>query len=74
MVVLKNAGGLTGGYVLLPAIMDAPVPYLDANGDALATFHIFDSPEKKREAAAVIQQLKREFPLEEAADCRAQRG
>jgi hypothetical protein len=73
-VILKNAGGLTGGYVLVPAIRDSSIPYFDANGVHLTSFHIFDSAEKKKTASTVIEQLRREFPLEETVDCGNQRG
>ena len=65
---------MTGGYVMLPAIRDSSIPYFDANGVHLTSFHIFDSLEKKKDASAVIEQLKREFPLEETVDCNNLRG
>jgi hypothetical protein len=67
--VRKDRQGAIGAYVLQPAIRDAPIPYLDHEGNALATFHIFGSDEEKRSATAVIQPLLTRFPIEEALDC-----
>ena len=69
VVILKNSNGLIGGYVLVPAIMDSPIPYLDSNGNGLALFHIFDPAEKKKEASAIIDQLRMQFPIEAPLDC-----
>lgn len=70
--VLKNVAGDIGGYVLLPPIRDSLIPYLDAEGDALASFHIFASDEEKRKAMAIITPLRRQFPVEETLDCTAE--
>jgi len=69
LVVLKNSAGLIGGYVLIPAIMDSPIPYLDSNGRHIAMFHIFGSKEEKKKASAIVDQLKSQFPVEERLDC-----
>jgi hypothetical protein len=49
--------------------MDSPIPFLDSNGNIIAMFHIFDSPEKKKEASTIIDQLRMKFPTEERLDC-----
>lgn len=72
LVVLKNAAGLIGGYVRIPAIMDSPIPYLDSNGKHLAMFHIFGSMDEKKKASGIIDRLKADFPVEERLDCSKQ--
>ena len=72
LVVLKNAAGLIGGYVRIPAIMDSPIPYLDSNGKHLAMFHIFGSMDEKKKASGIIDRLKANFPVEERLDCSKQ--
>ncbi|MBS0308968.1 MAG: hypothetical protein JSS58_08360 [Proteobacteria bacterium] len=69
--VLKNADGDIGGYVLIPSIRDSLIPFLDAEGEALTSFHIFASDEDKNKAEAIITPLRQQFPLEEALDCTA---
>jgi len=39
--ILKNSKKQIGGYLLRPAIGDAPIQYLDSDGKPLATFHTF---------------------------------
>jgi hypothetical protein len=67
--VLKDASGAIGGYVLQPAIRDAPIPYLDRDGNILTSFHIFGSDQEKRSAMAIIGPLTKRFPVEERLDC-----
>lgn len=69
VIILKNAVGLIGGYMLQPTIMDARISYLDSNGDVLASFHLFDSNDKKAAATNIINQLAKEFPLQEVMEC-----
>lgn len=69
--VLRNAEGDIGAYVLQPAIRDAAIPYLDAEGMALTTFHIFGSDAEKQDAMAIITPLRSRFPVEVALDCQA---
>lgn len=70
--VLKNAAGDIGAYVLQPPIRDSLIPFLDAEGEALTSFHIFASDEEKRRAMAIITPLRQQFPLEAALDCAAE--
>lgn len=69
VTVLKNPEGLIGGYVLQPAIRDSPIPYLDSNGEKIASFHIFGSDEEKANAMEIIDPLTTEFPIEELLSC-----
>jgi hypothetical protein len=65
IIVLKNSEGLIGGYVLQPTIIDNPISYYDCNGKYLATFHIFDSDDKRTAAANIVTQLTQQFPVQE---------
>ena len=67
--ILKNAQNRIGGYVLQPAIMDAPIPYLDCEGQPLTTFHIFGSDVEKKKATKIIDPLIKRFPIREALVC-----
>ena len=67
--VLKDASGEIGGYVLQPAIRDAPISFLDHEGNILASFHIFGNAEEKRDAMAAVGPLTKRFPVEEGLDC-----
>lgn len=69
VVILRNRDGLVGGYVLIPAIRDSPIPYLDHEARHLATFHIFGSNESKQQASAIVDRLRSQFPVEEFAKC-----
>lgn len=69
VTVLRNADGEIGGYVLQPAIRDAPIPYLDAEGEALTAFHIFAGAAEKRDAMNIITPLRQHFPIEEPLSC-----
>ncbi len=68
-VALEDAAGVVGGYMLATGIMDAPLTYLDPDGQALATFHIFGSDEEKAAASAVIDPLRAKFPRERPLAC-----
>ena len=68
-IVLKNANGLIGGYVLQPSIMDLPIPYLDCNGNPLTSFHIFASDAEKSGSMKIIEPLRRAFPIEQPLKC-----
>jgi hypothetical protein len=67
--VLKDAEGNIGGYALQPAIRDAPIPFLDHEGNMLATFHIFGSDDEKRSAMDIVGPLTKRFPVQEMLDC-----
>lgn len=67
--ILKNSKNQIGGYVLQPAIGDAPIPYLDCDGKPLVTFHIFGTDDEKETAMKTISPLRKLFPIEEALDC-----
>lgn len=74
VIVLRDEKGQIGAYVLRPAIMDSPIPYLDCHGAPIATFHIFGSDEEKAKATSVINALQRKFPRQEALDCHSLPG
>jgi hypothetical protein len=67
--ILKDADGNIGGYVLQPAIRDAPIPFLDHEGNMLTSFHIFGSDEEKRAAMAIVGPLTKRFPAQERLSC-----
>ena len=67
--VLKDASGNIGGYIVNLPELDSEVTFLDALGNELTVFHIFDPDEKKRQASAIIEPLKNKFPLEEQLIC-----
>ena len=67
--VLKNSKGEIGGYKINMPVDDTPIPYLDANGQQIASFHIFDTDENKAAASKIISQLTSEFPVEEPLKC-----
>jgi hypothetical protein len=71
-IILKNSKGLIGGYRLQPSIMDSPIPYLDCNGTIIATFHIFGSDDEKKNALKIIDQQRKEFPIEVPLECNNQ--
>ena len=69
VIILKDSKGRIGGYVLQPAIMDSPIPYLDCHGNTLTAFHIFDSDEDKAKAMRIITPLTEQFPVQAPLDC-----
>jgi hypothetical protein len=65
VIILKNSRGQIGGYVLQPAVMDSPIPYLDCQGKQIAVFHIFGTDAEKAKANSVIEPLLKAFPVQE---------
>ena len=72
VLVLQAPDGRVGAYVLRPRIMDAPIPYLDPDGEPIATFAIFDDDASKQAASAAIDRLRAAYPIEVPLRCPAQ--
>ena len=69
VIILRNGKGDIGGYKINMPVGDTPIPYLDVNGEQIASFHIFDTDENKAAASKIISQLTSEFPVEEPLKC-----
>ena len=67
--VLRNAAGVIGAYVAVPAILDSPIYYNDAKGEPLTMFHIFGPDQEKVRSSAIVKQLTADFPREEIVPC-----
>lgn len=70
VVVMKDARGGIGAYhavrCTLPGpLLDSPVVYFDADGQALTVFHVFGPDAEKKAATAIIDALTRRFPVQE---------
>jgi hypothetical protein len=65
----RDAAGRVGGYALLPAIPDSPIPYLDCDGNQLTSFHIFGSDAEKAQASRIIGALTKQFSVVEHVEC-----
>jgi len=69
ITVLRNHDGDIGGYVVQMLILDSGIGYLDCDGGALTSFHIFAPDEEKRAASVIIHELTRQFPEREVLEC-----
>lgn len=69
LTAMKDSSGHIGGYIFNRAILDSPVFYLDHQGRQVAMFHIFGSPEEKRQNEPIIEALRTAFPVEEPIPC-----
>ena len=70
VTLMKDKEGNIGGYMVNRTdVMDTPVTYFDAQGEPLASFHIFASDAEKKAASSKIDELRKRFPLESRVDC-----
>ncbi len=69
IMVLKNNAGQIGGYTVTLPITDTPITYLNPQGKVLTSFHIFGSDEEKAIATRIIDDLRKEFPIETPLIC-----
>lgn len=66
---MRDSSGYIGGYVFKRLILDSPISYLDPRGNEVAMFHIFGSPQEKKQNAPIIDSLRTAFPVETPVEC-----